>query len=350
MAVIITLVVFILLILVIVWGHFLAPQKATTVDQSIRDQTNKDLYIEHKNEIERDYQQGKIDEENYQYLLAELDKSLLQDMEENQQQSISAALEHKQSTSFIWPSAISVFILIFSFVVYQKLGAFEQLQQPQVNQSQNQHANLDAAQQQAIARLEQLKKEVAAEPNNSNLWYALGQELVALGDFDNAMTAFDKTIEIEGEAADLLGAKAQAAYYKNGQQITAEVQGLIDRSLALDPSDASTNILLGMHAFGLGIYQEAIDYWQGVLDAEKSVNVAALTQAINEAKNRLNPGASSAQAPVKPAIENNGVGIELTVSLSTEIENYSLRLQKLRRDKTSHFVLCYRSYHLYHNY
>ncbi|MGJ8692256.1 MAG: c-type cytochrome biogenesis protein CcmI [Thalassotalea sp.] len=315
MTVIITLVVFILLILVIVWWHFLAPQKVTEVDQGMRDKTNKDLYLEHKDEIEQDFQQGKIDEENYHFLLAELDKGLLQDMEENQQHS--AAVKPQQPASFLWPVAITIFVLIFSFALYQKNGAFALLQQPK-----NQHANLDESQQAGIARLEQLKAQITAEPKNANLWYALGQELVALGDFDNAITAFDKTIEIDGLAADLVGAKAQAAYYKDGQKITPAVQQLIDQALSLDPTDAPTNILLGMHAFSLGKYQAAIDYWQGLVDAQKSINLEALAQAINEAKSRLGQATTTeitqAQTNISDNVEST-VGVNLSVTIAPDI-------------------------------
>lgn len=317
MADILILVVFILLILAIVWGHFLAQTKTDDIDKTAREKTNKELYYEHKAEIELDFQQNKIDQESYQYLLAELDKGFLQDMEENQDSTKAtiAVVEHK-NMAIIWPISITLFILAFSFVVYEKTGAYEQLSAPQ--SLQDQHAGLDQEQQQSLKRLEQLKAQIQAAPKNSALWYSLGQELVALGDFDNALTAFDKTIEIEGIAADLVGAKAQATYYKYGQEMTPEVTALIEQALELDPTDASTNILLGMHAFGLANYQAAIDYWQGVIDANKSVNVAALTQVINEAKNRLGLAQHSVDTNVNKEV-NPAVALQLNVSLSANI-------------------------------
>lgn len=317
MAVIITLVVFILLILLIIWGHYLSQVKKDDIDQDSRDHTNKTLYHEHKAEIESDFLQEKIDQENYQYLVAELDKSFLQDMEENQAHSNTVKM--KQQISVIWPSVISVFVLVFSVVVYQKIGAFEQLSQPQIQQDQ--HANLAPEQQESINRIEQLKAQLSATPDNSELWYALGQELVALGSFENAMTAFDKSIEIEGVVADLVGAKAQAAYYKHGQKLTPEVNALIEQALALDPTDASTNILLGMHAFSEADYQAAVDYWQIVLEANKSVNTVAITQAINEAKSRLAQGSVASPQEQAPSSGEQVVGFTVNVAISEKIHN-----------------------------
>jgi cytochrome c-type biogenesis protein CcmH len=75
---------FIALLLFIVWMPFFRKKVSDTENylakQNLRDETNVVLYKEHKVEIEKDFSNGAIDEENYQYLLAELDNSLLQDI------------------------------------------------------------------------------------------------------------------------------------------------------------------------------------------------------------------------------------------------------------------------------
>ena len=68
MEVIITLVVLLLLLLAVIWGHYLRSNINTRKRQAknVRDETNVRLYHEHKAEIEKDYAEGGIDEENYQ--------------------------------------------------------------------------------------------------------------------------------------------------------------------------------------------------------------------------------------------------------------------------------------------
>lgn len=319
MTILITLIVFILLILVMIWGHFLKQVKQNSIDIDLREQTNKDLYHEHKAEIESDFEQQKIDEENYQYLLAELDKGFIQDMEENQTQFVG---DTQQRLSIVWPLAISLFILITSFFLYQKVGAFALLSQPQITEQ----SQIAQAQQNNLGRIEALKEQLTQTPDNSALWYTLGQELVVVGAFDAALLSFDKAIAIEGNVADLIGAKAQAAYYQNNQQITPQVQQFIDQALAIDADDASTNILLGMHAFSLTNYEEAIQYWQRMVDVNTTVNAIALTDAINEAKRRLgslsNGVSTEANADSSlstPANQNEGLSINVT--LSEDIRN-----------------------------
>lgn len=286
--VLVLIIVFILLLLAVIWWHFIASskQQAEAFSNEVREDTNVALYKEHKQEIEKDYREGNIDQESYEYLLAELDKSLVQDME---QASAEQLVKEKSSQrlSVIWPISLSLFVLIFSLVMYSKQGAYKVLSQPRIT------AGAESPQQQAQAaqmeaQLAQLQQQVASEPNNADAWYSLGQLYVGVGDFANAIAAFDKVIGIEGEQADLIGAKAQATYYAANQKITPEVQALIDQALALDALDPSTNILLGMHNFINQSYQQAIDYWQKVVDAGRpTVNIEALQGAIGEAKSRL---------------------------------------------------------------
>jgi cytochrome c-type biogenesis protein CcmH len=318
---IITIVVFLLLILVVVWGHFLRSNQTKLAPvENLRDETNVRLYHEHKAEIEKDYQKGNVDEENYQYLLSELEKSLLQDIEQNseeEQQFQKNKTLMIKPLSILWPVVISLFIFVFSFGFYLKSGGYDQINSQDVVANQQAQQTLNQEQQLKV-QIQALQNKIEKNPEEADTWYELGQVLVGAGDFDNAIKAFDRVIEIEGEKADILGAKAQASYYRNGQKLDANVQRLIDRALVLDPVDPSTNILLGMHNFMNQNYQQAINYWQRVVDSgRKTVNITALKDAIVESKNRL----SLSETPsAKQDVESRqGPQLVLNVSLSDEI-------------------------------
>ena len=317
---------FILLLLVVIWKHFIHQPKQVMVSAGNREQTNVALYHEHKAELENDLQQGNIDQENYQYLLTELDQSLLQDMEHaNKEQALDS---ENKPLSIAWPITLSVFVIVFSFYFYSQNGAYQLITETPRAQAPDQQATM-TAQQQAVERVQMLQQLTAKEPDNSDAWYGLGQALVAVGDFDGALVAFDQVIRIDGEQADLYGAKAQATYYQNNQKITAQVQMWIDKALSIDPQDPSTNILLGMDNFMRQQYAEAITFWQRVVDSNReNVNVEALTGAIMEAKNRLAMASGTAQndftsqADVERGSESSAVGPQLTldVSLSDDIQ------------------------------
>ena len=316
---------FIALSLLVVWLHFFKQGKQhIVVDNSLRDETNIRLYREHKAEIEKDLKNGNIDQENYDYLITELDQSLLQDIERNQLDKNNAHANTKR-LSVIWPIMLTVFIIGFSGYYYQQHGSYTLVSStPKLSEETSEQFNQEQA---ALAELQKMKTALEQSPENSDLWYSYGQGLVGTRQFDQAQTAFNKVIELEGEKADIFGAKAQASYYKNQQQITAEVQTFIDKALALDPKDPSTNILLGMHQFLAQHFEEAIAYWQIVVDdSRNNVNVTALQQAIDEAKNRLTLSQTPAAEPVAP----NGTQLRAVVSLSSDIEE----MLALGEDKT----------------
>jgi cytochrome c-type biogenesis protein CcmH len=321
MELIFIIIAFLLLVLVVVWAPFLKQQQnKITIDDTQSDETNVRLYHEHKAEIEKDFQQENIDDENYQYLLTELDNTLLQDME-NQNLENSTQQETKV-LGIVWPVGLSVFILAFSFYLYGEIGTYEKLTTMTPQEPMEQSANME---QQTINEIKRLMEVTKTEPENSDAWYSLGQSLVSVGDFDSALKAYDQVLRIEGPKADIFGAKAQAIYYKNEQKIDGTVQGFIDQALSIDPNDPSTNILLGMHNFIAGNYEVAISHWQRVVDSDKkNVNKQALIEVIEEAKKRLaQPGTIAAENSKKDA---TAIGPQLTVnvSLSDEIlENLS---------------------------
>ena len=314
--------VFIALLLYIVWLPFFKGVNSNSAQEkpksNIRDETNVQLYTEHKAEIEKDFSDGGIDEENYQYLLAELDNSLLQDIEAAEKES--KVIVSSKRFSVLWPLSLSLFIIAFSITLYLKQGTLTALiATPSIEQSNQQDQMSDdqraqVQQEQVLAYIKKLQQHLEKNEDDGEAWYNLGQTLVSAGEFPMAITAYEQVIRIEGEQADLLGAIAQAHYYRKNQQIDEQVQNFIDRALALDVNDPSTNILLGMHNFIGKEYEKAIGYWQRVIDAKRQgVNSNALQEAVKEAKSRLGLPDTADNEPVQ------GPKLSVSVSLSDDV-------------------------------
>lgn len=337
MASIFILLFFILLLLLVVWLPYFKQDKAqqhadlvNSTQHSIRVQTNINLYHEHKAEIEKDFADGGIDQENYQYLLAELDKSLLQDIDTAE--TNTAAPSQAKAFGIIWPLSLSLFIVIFSTLLYVKQGTLANLMAaPVASESQQQSMSVaqqaQQRQQQMSDLITELQSHIEKNPDDAQAWYNLGQTLVGTGEFAQAIAAFEQVMRIEGEHADLIGAIAQASYYQNNQQIDENIQGLIDKALALDAKDPAVNILLGMHNFIEQEYQRAINYWQVVIDDNRQgVNIAALQEAVKEAQKRLATSVTDTvdnnQSPSQTAQQITGPQLQVQVSLSADIAEH----------------------------
>lgn len=269
--------------LLIVWRIFTVPHNTIGAEnENIRQETNITLYHEHLSQLNNDLAEGSIEQDSYVQLKAELDKTLLQDAK----LSHNSVVE-KQQKSWLWPVAIAFAIVSFSLYSYMILGAYPQLNSPTAINENEAHSELNP-EQMLVFRLQQLQREVKNDPTNSQAWFSLGQAYISAGEFDNAIEAFDRVMKQVGEHAELLGPKAQAMYYKNNQQINGDIQTVIDKALALDSLDASTNILLGMDSFSNRDFAKAVKYWETVLNSGRpGISPQALMGAVEEAKNQL---------------------------------------------------------------
>lgn len=269
--------------LLIVWRIFTVPHNTIGAEnENIRQETNITLYHEHLSQLNNDLAEGSIEQDSYVQLKAELDKTLLQDAK----LSHNSVVE-KQQKSWLWPVAIAFAIVSFSLYSYMILGAYPQLNSPTAINENEAHSELNP-EQMLVFRLQQLQREVKNDPTNSQAWFSLGQAYISAGEFDNAIEAFDRVMKQVGEHAELLGPKAQAMYYKNNQQINGDIQAVIDKALALDSLDASTNILLGMDSFSNRDFAKAVKYWETVLNSGRpGISPQALMGAVEEAKNQL---------------------------------------------------------------
>ncbi|TKB47534.1 c-type cytochrome biogenesis protein CcmI [Thalassotalea mangrovi] len=304
--------VLLVLALVIVWRHFLR-RSLTVRTQDFRGQTNKDLYHEHLAEIQLDLEKGRIDQESFEYLKSELDRSLLADMQATEKEQRS----RDKQTSKLWPILISVFVIGFSGLGYYQFGAWQQAMNPVAVADHGAGSQADMI----ISRLKTLHEEVKVNPENGDAWFQLGQLLTTVGQYESAFIAYQKVIDVEGEQADILALQAQVKYYQNNQQRNADIDDLISKAQALDPEDASTLMFIGMDHYVNSRFNLAAETWQKIIDSGRAgVNTDALQEAIDEAKANADMAANSDAMAASPGGDNvSGPSFTLNVSLSDDV-------------------------------
>ncbi|MCE9688164.1 c-type cytochrome biogenesis protein CcmI [Shewanella sp. AS16] len=294
--------------LLLIWlPHFRQQKMLQTEEAGVRKQTNLALFNERLAILEQELQQGLLDQTEFDALKRELEISLLQDVQQSGDESLVNKLKPK---GIAWPVAMSILLLVISGYLYHRLGAFEALA---IVQQPNPHGMLDEAQLMA-QRVQMMEAQVRAEPDNSQAWFTLGHAYISVNRFDDAVKAFDTVMNLVGTHAELLGPKATALYYKAGQQMTPEIQGLIEQALALDPQDPSTLLLVGMNAFFDGNYDQAVNAWQAILNSDRQdVDREALINAIATAKMRQQAGAGV--SPTQPqANQTKKLTIQVSVA------------------------------------
>ena len=282
------LIALILLIsLMLIWiPHFRQKTLNSAEEAGVRNQTNLELFNERITNLEKELDEKLLDQAEYDALKKELEISLLQDMKQGEDESLSQKAKPK---SIIMPSMMSVVMIAVAAYAYQNLGAYQEIPLIQSQQiaGNNPHAGMTKEQliSQEIAMFE---SQVQSNPDNSQAWFSLGHAYIAANRYNDAMKAFDNVMDLVGPQAELLGPKATALYYKNNQQITPEVQRLIDQSLAMDAKDPSTLLLVGMNAFFTANYPKAVEAWETILSGERNdIDREAIINAIDAAKMKM---------------------------------------------------------------
>ncbi|ROQ42989.1 c-type cytochrome biogenesis protein CcmI [Pseudomonas putida] len=141
-----------------------------------------------------------------------------------------------------------------------------------------------------------LERAVQAQPDSAEGLYLLGRAYMAQERAADAAKAFERAAALAGRQPELLGQWAQALYFGNGKQWTAQMQALTDEALKADPAEVTSLGLLGIAAFEDGRYQQAIDYWNRLIAQlpEGDASRAALQGGIERAGERLK---AAGQAP-----------------------------------------------------
>lgn len=120
----------------------------------------------------------------------------------------------------------------------------------------------------------------------------LGRSYTNLQKYSEASNAYAKATALKADDADLWADYAFALAMANGQRLQGQPLELVKKALQLDPENPKALELAGAAAFEAKNYNQAVDYWQKLLqkappDSELG---RALSQRINEAKSLSGSG------------------------------------------------------------
>ncbi|MCZ0926049.1 c-type cytochrome biogenesis protein CcmI [Halomonas janggokensis] len=253
--------------------------------------------------LENAHADGKVDAAQLAEERLELERSLLDD---------TATLQRRPLKPYVSGRWIVPLVMLAlgagSVVWYQQQGAEDDLVLWAIGQEVREHP--EGSREMYIERLE---AQTSRQPTNPNLWSTLFPLYRETGQADNAVTALERLIALEGRLPSLLAQLAQLRFFMAGRELTDEVQGLVDEVLAEDPRQPTALGILGIHAFDAGDYAQAIDRWRrAVANVENPDIAASLREGIQVAQSRLGEeGRQVAQA--------DGPGVRVSVSLDPDL-------------------------------
>ncbi|MDX1519314.1 MAG: c-type cytochrome biogenesis protein CcmI [Gammaproteobacteria bacterium] len=250
------------------------------------DQTEQkifDIYKSRYAELDRDFEEGLINQEELEQARQEITRSMTRD-----NRFFTGPEKYTESKNHFLPVlCITLFIPLLSIVVYLVTGHPQSLLQSReaLNANAFEHPPVDVN-----AMVRQLEQRLEQSPEDIRGWQMLTRSYLTLGRYDEAVTAAKKLNELKENEPTYLVMYVDALIMSNGGEFNREARDLIDKSLALAPEDPPTLWLAGMAAYQAKEFKMARNYWQtllGLVDQDSEVR-AHLEELLEEIGKREN--------------------------------------------------------------
>jgi cytochrome c-type biogenesis protein CcmH len=176
--------------------------------------------------------------------------------------------------------------------------------------------------EQVEAMVEQLAKRLKDQPDDADGWMMLARSLVVLGRHAQAVDAFKQAASLHPDDAGLLADYADALAVASGRSLDGEPTRLIERALAVDPSNAKALALAGTAAFDRRDYAGAVRHWETLVRTAPADDafVQQIRGGIAEARQLAGmPPAAAAPSPVEPGAAPVA-SVSGTVSLAPSLQ------------------------------
>lgn len=134
-----------------------------------------------------------------------------------------------------------------------------------------------------------LRKRLDENRASAEGWYLLGRLYASQNDWKNAKDAFDKAQMLEPKNEKIVLNYIQSAWQVNGMTLDNKSYTKLQAILENNPNQPDALAILATDAYKRKAYQQAIDYWQRLLQIvpPDSEDVKAIHKAIVKAKQQL---------------------------------------------------------------
>ncbi len=275
------------LLLVVVALVFVIPplmQKGQSRGREERNELNVSVYRDQLAELERDMQNDIIDRGKYEQGRLELEKRLLEDVEENGEGGQGIVNQDALSKPSRLPAIlVGIFIPVFAIGAYMILGspiALNPVQPARITPDMSKSEIAD----QINLMVAQLAKRLESDPTDAEGWAMLGRSLIALERFDEALVALENATRLNDSDAQLFADYADAVAMSGGQSLEGRPLELINRALELDPNNEKALWLAGTAAYERADFKEALKVWKRLYELVPKDSQAARSMESNIAE------------------------------------------------------------------
>ncbi|BCA95091.1 cytochrome C type biogenesis protein CcmH [Legionella antarctica] len=140
--------------------------------------------------------------------------------------------------------------------------------------------------------IDKLAAKLDDAPESAKGWYLLGRLYTSQNDNQNASKAFAKAYYLKPGEEQFAVNYAHSLWEINSQQFSPKIIEIFDVLLKNNPKQPDALAMLAMNAFLSHAYEDAIVYWQRLLNLapEQSEEALAIRKAIAKAQEHINTG------------------------------------------------------------
>ncbi len=265
-------------------------------------------------ELQRDRDQGSIDEVTFEQLQLAQERQLLSELAtlETGQKPVS----HRGATALL---VAAVAIPLVAVVLYQQLGSSADLRLQQLMERAFSERSNGVDNSATLTELARALEERVAEGVDSDgrRRFLLARLSLETAQFRQAADHYRELVEQFPNDAVMTAQYAQALFLAENRQLTPEVERLAQRALSLDGNQTTALGLLGIAAFEQGQYGQAVTHWQKLI---------TLLPAGSPERQIIAQGIVRAQAELGTAPETPGTEagseprLELTIDVAAELK------------------------------
>jgi cytochrome c-type biogenesis protein CcmH len=159
-----------------------------------------------------------------------------------------------------------------------------------------------------------LAERLEDNPLDTEGWILLGRSYQSMQQYDEAISAFEKALELEqGQNGQTMISLAIALMESRGGELTERSSSLFENALALEPGNPNALFYAGSAAAQRGDTALAADRWEALAQQDTPPEIREMLQRkINEWRGLPPPAAAAAAQPATNSI------VSLNLSLSEE--------------------------------
>ncbi|GAB3290199.1 c-type cytochrome biogenesis protein CcmI [Pseudidiomarina andamanensis] len=257
--------------------------------QRTRLDVNRELYEQRKLELVQEREDGLLTENAFTRANAELDKRFVTENSELEQ------LHDQQVGRNIWLPA--VLLVVLTVVLYSLFGSWSLQRQadeaiqalPELGKKVLTNDSAQTTREELETFALGLRQRLAREPDDAVAWLVYARSMTALGQLEQAIEAYKKSLSIEPNRVGTLLSYAQLLLQTGDEAMMPEAATMLRRVLEQEPSNQEGLSLLGFVAFQRGDWEQAITAWELLLQQipESDERYQPVAAAVADAKQRL---------------------------------------------------------------